>query len=81
MFNDAEYVPKFSTMEVATRFVQEKLLVLWDTVVKVHMPWRWWLSNRLNCVTCSKIVSLLCNRCICESQKNNHMQETKTNDI
>jgi len=38
MFSDAEYVPKFSTMEVATRFVQEKSLVLWDRGVKVHMP-------------------------------------------
>jgi len=38
MFSDAEYVPKFSTMEVATNLVQDKSLVSWDTVLNVHMP-------------------------------------------
>ena len=71
MFSDAEYIPEFSTMEVASHLVQDKSLVSWDMVLKVRMPWRWWLSNSLNCITCNKIASLICNSCICEWQTTN----------
>jgi hypothetical protein len=81
MFSDAEYVPKFSTVEVATHLVQDKSLVSWGTDLNVHMPWQWRLSNSLNCITCNKIASLVCNSCICEWQTANHMHETKANDI
>jgi hypothetical protein len=38
MFSDAEYVPKFFTMEVDAHLVQDKSLLSWDTVLNVRMP-------------------------------------------